>query len=78
MVFFILLYSIIYIYCMRLSSQLFPPQAARERCSTSQLTVKQRSIFQADRRERTSSLPDSPTASHLCPAPLGYFLVAST
>lgn len=33
----------IYVYCMRLSSQLFLPQAARERCSTSQLTVKQRS-----------------------------------
>ncbi|KAF3860473.1 hypothetical protein F7725_000728 [Dissostichus mawsoni] len=32
--------------------------------------------LQEDKRERTNSLPDSPTASHLCPDTLHYFLVA--
>ena len=59
------------------SRQRFRPESARERCSTSQQTVGAAlSIFQADRQERTNSLPDSPTAAHLCPAALGYFLFA--
>ncbi|KAI4824098.1 hypothetical protein KUCAC02_012641, partial [Chaenocephalus aceratus] len=32
--------------------------------------------LQEDKRERTNSLPDSPTASNLCPDTLHYFLVA--
>ncbi|TNN84299.1 hypothetical protein EYF80_005626 [Liparis tanakae] len=49
----------------------------KKRCFMTKCLNCMTSVALAERRERTNSLPDSPTASHLCPVTLGYFLAAS-
>lgn len=67
--FFTLLYGIIYVYCMRLSSQLIPHLAAGERCSTSELTVMQRSSSsrRTDRSATTVCLTPRPHRTSVPP-----------